>query len=59
MKRVILFAGVPLSLLCGSLLLAPRTSAITYGFVDSNNLGWSKFSHGQPTVIDRLDYDHR
>jgi hypothetical protein len=26
-----------LSLICGSLLLAPNSSAITYGFVDSNN----------------------
>ena len=37
MKRVICFAGLVLSLICCSLLLAPRTSAITYGFVDTNN----------------------
>jgi hypothetical protein len=37
MRRVICFAGLSLSLICGSLLLAPRTSAITYGFVDTNN----------------------
>jgi hypothetical protein len=37
MKRVICFAGLTLSLICGSLLLAPKTSAITYGFVDSTN----------------------
>jgi len=37
MKRVICFLAVTLSLLCGSLFLAPHTSAITYGFVDSNN----------------------
>ena len=37
MKRVICFVAVTLSLICGSLLLAPKTSAITYGFVDSNN----------------------
>jgi secreted trypsin-like serine protease len=37
MKRVICFAGLALSLICGSLLLAPRTSAITYGFDDTNN----------------------
>ena len=37
MKRLICFFVVALSLLCGSLLLAPKTSAITYGFVDSNN----------------------
>ena len=37
MKRVICFAVLTLSLICGSLLLAPRTSAITYGFVDTNN----------------------
>jgi len=38
MKRVICFASLALSLICGSLLLAPKTSAITYGFVDSNNI---------------------
>jgi trypsin len=37
MKRVICFVVLTLSLICGSLLLAPKTSAITYGFVDSNN----------------------
>jgi len=37
MKRVICFVALTLSLICGSLLLAPKTSAITYGFVDSNN----------------------
>src|SRR5678815_1020744 len=37
MKRLICFVAVTLSLICGSLLLAPQTSAITYGFVDSNN----------------------
>ena len=37
MKRLICFFALALSLVCGSLLLAPKTSAITYGFVDSNN----------------------
>ena len=37
MKRLICFFVLTLSLLCGSLLLAPKTSAITYGFVDSSN----------------------
>ena len=37
MKRLICLFAVTLSLICGSLLLAPRTSAITYGFVDSSN----------------------
>lgn len=37
MKRVICFAALTLSLLCGSLLWAPKTAAITYGFVDTNN----------------------
>lgn len=37
MKRLICFFALTLSLVCGSLLLAPKTSAITYGFVDSNN----------------------
>ena len=37
MKRLICLSALMLSLICGSLLLAPRTSAITYGFVDSNN----------------------
>ena len=37
MKRLICLFALTLSLICGSLLLAPKTSAITYGFVDSNN----------------------
>src|SRR5215216_2816469 len=37
MKRLICLFALVLSLVCGSLLLAPKTSAITYGFVDSNN----------------------
>lgn len=37
MKRLICFFVLMLSLVCGSLLLPPKTSAITYGFVDSNN----------------------
>src|ERR1044071_6127437 len=37
MKRIIYFVGLTLSLVFGSFLLAPRTSAITYGFVDTNN----------------------
>jgi secreted trypsin-like serine protease len=37
MKRLICFFALTLSLVVGSLLLAPKTSAITYGFVDSNN----------------------
>ena len=38
MKRLICFFAVSLSLVVGSLLLvSPRASAITYGFVDSNN----------------------
>ena len=37
MKRSICFFALTLSLVCGSLLLPPKTSAITYGFVDSNN----------------------
>ena len=37
MKRLICFFALTLSLVCGSLLLPPKTSAITYGFVDSNN----------------------
>ena len=37
MKRVICLFALTLSLICGSLLLAPRTEAITYGFVDSSN----------------------
>ena len=38
MKRAVCFVALTLSLICGSLLLAPKTSAITYGFVDSNNI---------------------
>jgi len=38
MKRLISFFVLALSLLGGSLLFAPRTSAITYGFVDSTNI---------------------
>ena len=38
MKRLICFFVLALSLIAGSLLLlSPRASAITYGFVDSNN----------------------
>jgi len=37
MKRLICLFALALSLVCGSLLIAPQTSAITYGFVDSNN----------------------
>lgn len=38
MKRLICFFALALSLVVGSLLLvSPRASAITYGFVDSNN----------------------
>jgi hypothetical protein len=38
MKRLICFFALSLSLVVGSLLLvSPRASAITYGFVDSNN----------------------
>jgi secreted trypsin-like serine protease len=37
MKRLLCLFALVLSLACGSLLLAPKTSAITYGFVDSNN----------------------
>lgn len=38
MKRLICFFALALSLVIGSLLLvSPRASAITYGFVDSNN----------------------
>ena len=39
MKRVICFFALILSLVVGSLLLvSPKTSAITFGFVDSNNV---------------------
>ena len=37
MKRLIYLFALTLSLVCGSLLLPPKTSAITYGFVDSSN----------------------
>ena len=38
MKRLVCFFALALSLVIGSLLLvSPRASAITYGFVDSNN----------------------
>jgi secreted trypsin-like serine protease len=38
MKRLVCFFALSLSLVVGSLLLvSPRASAITYGFVDSNN----------------------
>lgn len=37
MKRLIVFCLLATSLLTMSLLLSPKASAITYGFVDSNN----------------------
>lgn len=37
MKRMICFAIVTAGLVVGSLFLSPRASAITYGFIDSNN----------------------
>jgi trypsin len=37
MKRVACLFALTVGLLCASILLAPKTSAITYGFVDSNN----------------------
>ena len=38
MKRLICFFALTLSLVVGSLLLvSPKTSAITFGFVDSSN----------------------
>jgi len=37
MKRLICFFVLTVSLLTASLLLSPKASAITYGFVDSNN----------------------
>jgi len=51
MKRVICFVALTLSLICGSILLAPKTSAITYGFVDSNNTfrNTGAFIVNQPT----------
>ncbi len=38
MKRLICFLALTVSLITASLLLTPKTSAITYGFVDSNNV---------------------
>ena len=37
MKRSICLFVLVLSMICGSLLLPSKTSAITYGFIDSNN----------------------
>ncbi|HEV8187222.1 MAG TPA: trypsin-like serine protease [Pyrinomonadaceae bacterium] len=37
MKRLICFFVLTMSLLTASLVLSPKASAITYGFVDSNN----------------------
>lgn len=37
MKRLICFTTLTVSLLTASLLLTPKTSAITYGFIDSSN----------------------
>jgi hypothetical protein len=37
MKRLICFVVLTVSLITASLLLTPKASAITYGFVDSNN----------------------
>ncbi|HEX6719908.1 MAG TPA: trypsin-like serine protease [Pyrinomonadaceae bacterium] len=37
MKRLIYFFALTVSLISVALLLSPRASAITYGFVDSNN----------------------
>ena len=37
MKRLICFFALTVSLITMALLLSPRASAITYGFVDSNN----------------------
>ena len=37
MKRLICLFALTLGLICGCLLLPPKTSAITYGFVDSSN----------------------
>src|SRR5678815_2453609 len=37
MKRLICFVALTVSLITASLLLTPKVSAITYGFVDSNN----------------------
>src|SRR5215203_1840403 len=37
MKRLICFVTLTVSLITASLLLTPKASAITYGFIDSNN----------------------
>src|SRR5678815_2553989 len=37
MKRLICFVALTVSLITASLLLTPKVSAITYGFIDSNN----------------------
>lgn len=37
MKRLICFVALTVSLITASLLLTPKASAITYGFIDSNN----------------------
>ncbi len=37
MKRLICFVALTVSLVTASLVLTPKASAITYGFVDSNN----------------------
>src|SRR5215213_740394 len=37
MKRLICFIALTVSLITASLLLTPKVSAITYGFIDSNN----------------------
>jgi secreted trypsin-like serine protease len=37
MKRLICFTVLTLSLITGSLLLTPKASAITYGFIDASN----------------------
>ena len=37
MKRLICLTALTVSLITASLLLTPKASAITYGFVDSNN----------------------
>ncbi|HEY4424573.1 MAG TPA: trypsin-like serine protease [Pyrinomonadaceae bacterium] len=37
MKRLICFVALTVSLITASLFLTPKASAITYGFVDSNN----------------------
>src|SRR5215216_6053141 len=37
MKRLVCFTALTVSLITASLLLTPKASAITYGFVDSSN----------------------